>query len=360
MAFFIDFDDIFNVVDDVVDFLDFGLLDIVDTFTNAFGIDLFDSLSGFLTTILDDVEDVSFNDINIFNNLDDLAKVDSLDDLINLNIFDTVGQLIDEFDADFFDDLGNLFDGLSLSFLDSFDDVFEGIDLSFLNDVSDIVSSFDLNRYAEAVLDPSSLDAIILNDLSALVQNFDELSGLSDVISDKFIEGSFWDDVLRGASDNDILVGLSGHDKLIGRSGDDLVNGGAGKDLIKGLKGGDVLFGNQGKDSVYGGGGNDAIAGGQGRDLLWGGRGSDVFLLQHKTGTDKIADFNVHKDELHLLDDVRFEDLALVQKGDRTLIRFGRGSDYRGRLAWLDNTPLDTLTSENFVTLEPLPQEAIA
>ncbi len=360
MAFIFDFDDIFNVVDDILDFLDFDLLDLVNTFTSGFGIDLFDSLSGFLADVLGGVEDDPLNDVVGLNDLNDLGNVNSLDDLINLDVFDTVGQLIDGLDADFFDDLGNLFDGVSLNFLNTLDNVFEGIDLSFLGDVSDIVSSFDLNRYAEAVLDPSSLDTIILNDLSTLVQNFDELSGLSDVIAEKFIEGSFWDDVLKGASDSDILVGLSGHDQLISRGGDDLIKGGAGKDLIKGLRGDDVLFGNQGKDLVYGGGGNDAIAGGRGRDQLWGGRGSDVFLLKHKAGTDQIADFNVRKDELHLLNGVSVEDLALVQKGDRTLIRFGRGSDYRGRLAWLEDTRTNELTPRNFVTIEPLPQEAIA
>jgi Ca2+-binding RTX toxin-like protein len=82
---------------------------------------------------------------------------------------------------------------------------------------------------------------------------------------------------------------------LTGTPGADSRTGEAGSDLIYGLAGNDVLKGEAGNDKLYGG---------LGKDVLTGGLGQDVFVFDSKpnkaTNLDKIIDFNVRDDTIHL------------------------------------------------------------
>ncbi|MCW5732258.1 MAG: type I secretion C-terminal target domain-containing protein [Alphaproteobacteria bacterium] len=94
-----------------------------------------------------------------------------------------------------------------------------------------------------------------------------DYAGLADVR----INGSRFDNVLRGNSGNDTLGGGSGDD---------------------------TLGGNEGNDSLLGGAGNDTLNGGSGSDRLIGGRGDDTYVLEDardrivegaQQGTDTVA-----------------------------------------------------------------------
>ncbi|MCB8820870.1 calcium-binding protein [Microvirga rosea] len=88
---------------------------------------------------------------------------------------------------------------------------------------------------------------------------------------------------------------------LIGTAGRDALMGEAGNDIIKGLAGIDTLKGEAGNDKIYGGLGND---------LLTGGANQDIFVFDTKLGRtnaankkvnlDKITDFSVKDDTIHL------------------------------------------------------------
>ncbi|MGO4832860.1 calcium-binding protein, partial [Rhizobiaceae sp. 2RAB30] len=73
---------------------------------------------------------------------------------------------------------------------------------------------------------------------------------------------------------------------LIGNAGNNLLDGGAGNDRIDG------------------GAGNDTLKGGLGNDVLTGGAGHDTFVfdtaLNARTNVDKITDFSVVDDVIHL------------------------------------------------------------
>lgn len=66
---------------------------------------------------------------------------------------------------------------------------------------------------------------------------------------------------------------------------------------------GDRLVGGRGRDNLSGGLGDDVLSGGAGLDILRGGRGKDAFVFAtkaSKTNYDKIVDFNVTDDSIHL------------------------------------------------------------
>ncbi|MAC79766.1 MAG: hypothetical protein CML66_17075 [Rhodobacteraceae bacterium] len=73
------------------------------------------------------------------------------------------------------------------------------------------------------------------------------------------IDGSSYDDMLRGdAFDN----------RLIGEDGNDQIRGRAGNDTLFGQHGDDTLFGDAGDDTLYGGAGNDAFYFNGGVDMI--------------------------------------------------------------------------------------------
>ena len=83
-----------------------------------------------------------------------------------------------------------------------------------------------------------------------------------------YIQGSRYNDVLRGTANYDLILGGDGNDVLFGFDN----NGGVQAHMADT---GDNLAGGKGNDTLHGGGGNDYLQGGQGRDLLIGGTGAD-------------------------------------------------------------------------------------
>jgi Ca2+-binding RTX toxin-like protein len=80
------------------------------------------------------------------------------------------------------------------------------------------------------------------------------------------LNGSAFDDRLRGLGGDDTLNGGAGNDTLVGNGGADVLNGAAGNDVLKGGGGADSLNGGTGDDVLKGGGGNDELDGGEGDD----------------------------------------------------------------------------------------------
>jgi Ca2+-binding RTX toxin-like protein len=65
----------------------------------------------------------------------------------------------------------------------------------------------------------------------------------------------------------------------------------------------ETATGSTGADVIRGGSGSDRIGGGLGKDILTGGKGKDAFIFNtkaSKTNVDKISDFNVNDDSIHL------------------------------------------------------------
>ncbi|MGO4389419.1 hypothetical protein AB4Y85_17965 [Microvirga sp. 2YAF29] len=80
-------------------------------------------------------------------------------------------------------------------------------------------------------------------------------------------------------------------------------------DWLEGRNANDVLYGLNGNDKLYGGAGNDKLYGGAGKDTLDGGSGQDIFVFDtklsksakvNKANQDKIVDFKVADDTIHL------------------------------------------------------------
>jgi serralysin len=80
--------------------------------------------------------------------------------------------------------------------------------------------------------------------------------------------------------------------------------GGKGDDLLIGNASSNSLKGNAGDDDLRGLGGDDVLNGRAGDDVLRGGAGQDVFVFDikpdAKTNRDRIFDFNVTGDTIHL------------------------------------------------------------
>ena len=71
-----------------------------------------------------------------------------------------------------------------------------------------------------------------------------------------------------------------------------------------GGKGSDQITGNAAANRLLGLGGNDTLDGGAGNDTLVGGAGADRFDFARGDGVDRVADFNVAQDFLHLTADL--------------------------------------------------------
>lgn len=114
----------------------------------------------------------------------------------------------------------------------------------------------------------------VLADLNAPLQNAGVAAGDS-FLSIENLNGSEFDDVLRGDSAANSLVGYGGDDHLVGREGNDELSGLLGGDLLDGGFGADTLRGGAGDDTLIGGTGNDVLLGGDSGDLLEGGANLD-------------------------------------------------------------------------------------
>lgn len=74
------------------------------------------------------------------------------------------------------------------------------------------------------------------------------------------VEGSNFNDVLRGNKGANGLTGGKGNDRLFGLGGDDALTGGDGRDKLYGAKGDDTLRGGAGADLLDGGKGEDKVS----------------------------------------------------------------------------------------------------
>jgi Ca2+-binding RTX toxin-like protein len=112
-----------------------------------------------------------------------------------------------------------------------------------------------------------------------------------DALGDRFtsvenLEGSEYNDTLRGDNGANILSGIEGDDKLYGLDGDDSIYGGDGNDFMHSTGGNTIMDGGNGINTftvtgngnsiIYGGEGNDNINTGAGDDVIYGGEGINV------------------------------------------------------------------------------------
>lgn len=74
-------------------------------------------------------------------------------------------------------------------------------------------------------------------------------SGVDELYGFQQVDGSPFDDTLRGSAGPDTLRGLGGDDRLLGNEGDDLLFGGAGSDFLWGAQDADLCDGGSGTDS---------------------------------------------------------------------------------------------------------------
>lgn len=116
------------------------------------------------------------------------------------------------------------------------------------------------------------------------------------------LEGGDGADNLKGGGGNDTLFGNLGNDFLKGGSREDELDGGFGNDKLFGNSFDDVLRGNRGDDTLNAGGDDDTLLGGSGNDWIKGGSGADVFVFYTGDGADRIVDFELGVDELHIDD----------------------------------------------------------
>ncbi|MFD1332963.1 calcium-binding protein [Methylopila musalis] len=145
------------------------------------------------------------------------------------------------------------------------------------------------------------------------------------------VEGSDYNDTIRGNGDYNYITGGAGNDIVSGDAGGDLLDGGDGLDRLdysrstaavtvnlatgeasgghadgdtffsfeslEGSKYADVLIGSAGANRIAGGGGDDRLTGGGGGDVISGGAGADRFVYLDVTdsrmssGRDTIYDF---------------------------------------------------------------------
>lgn len=92
------------------------------------------------------------------------------------------------------------------------------------------------------------------------------------------INGSVFNEVIRGTQQNDLIDGLAGDDYLFGDSGDDTLLGADGNDMLDGWNGNDILAGGDGDDWLIGQSGDDVLDGGNGNDYIYGEADNDYIF----------------------------------------------------------------------------------
>ena len=117
---------------------------------------------------------------------------------------------------------------------------------------------------------------------------------------DDQVDGGAGNDVLKGGAGADLLGGGRGADRLFGGGQADHLGGGGGRDRLSGDTGSDVLSGGAGADKLSGGAGADRLSGNAGNDRLTGGAGPDTFVFGPHGGHDRVTDFRLADDTLHL------------------------------------------------------------
>ncbi|MDO9338728.1 MAG: hypothetical protein Q7T61_20240 [Caulobacter sp.] len=108
----------------------------------------------------------------------------------------------------------------------------------------------------------ADLQAHYAGDTDGVEIENDQLLGIEN------LEGSNFDDVLRGDAGANVISGGDGVDQILGRAGEDTLDGGDDDDFLRGDAGDDQVNGGTGNDYVHGGEGDDIIDGGDGVDRV--------------------------------------------------------------------------------------------
>jgi len=141
---------------------------------------------------------------------------------------------------------------------------------------------------------------------------------------DDTLAGGLGDDQLFGGDGDDILRGDRNHRSPGGAvGGNDTISGGFGNDRLGGKGGNDTLYGDEGDDQLWGDHGDDLLWGGLGNDTVTGGQGNDTFVVGVGQGTDLIADFNIGKDLIGLVNGLEVSQLSFNVNGNSTEVLFG-------------------------------------
>lgn len=146
---------------------------------------------------------------------------------------------------------------------DGLDALYGGDDSDELNGGAgaDILNGGDQIDYA----DYRTASAAVIADLQFSSQNTGDALG-DTYIDLEGIDGTNFNDSLRGDSGANFLYAYDGNDEIYGRDGSDYIYAGSGTDILSGDAGNDFLFGGIGNDLLYGGLGADTMYGGDGTD----------------------------------------------------------------------------------------------
>ena len=144
-----------------------------------------------------------------------------------------------------------------------------------------------------------------------------------------------------------VTVGSNRAERLQGSSQDGIIDGRGKRDRISAKGGDDVLLGGLGNDVLNGGSGDDILDGGPGNDEYIGKAGNDTFVVCKGQGSDRVQDFQDGVDVIGLAKGLAFEDLDIVQRGNKSII-----STEGEKLAVVKGVQADQLGSEDFVSVD--------
>lgn len=148
---------------------------------------------------------------------------------------------------------------------------------------------------------------------------------------------------LVGTANDDVIDLVTGAIAGLG-IGNDTISSGDGNDRILSGAGNDILNGGNGNDRINAGTGRDRISADPGNDRIILGKGRDVYEVTRGFGTDVIQDFRDRQDRIDLPSNLRFQQLDITQRGNRTTISVG--SD---QIVVLTNTRSSLITAADFV-----------
>jgi len=203
-------------------------------------------------------------------------------------------------------------------------------------------SGFDVASFEDAA-------SAVLADLNDGAVNTGEAIG--DFYSSiEGLNGSDFDDNLRGTDGANTLSGGDGDDRLFGRGGNDILEGGDGADQLFGSGGIDVASYENAANGVLADLNNSAVNGGDAdgdtyssiedligsefqdnlrgtNGVLFGGGGRDSFVFRQNDGADTISGFQDGIDEIDFSDtNLNFGNLAISDDGTDTTVDYGTGS----------------------------------
>lgn len=155
----------------------------------------------------------------------------------------------------------------------------------------------------------------------------------SDVVlrgSSLRVDGSRYDDVLRGTRADDVFDGGRGHDDLGDRGGGDVLLGYQGDDTLDGGPGDDLVISTAGVDSVAGGDGDDfLIAASPAVSTLLGGPGNDYMSRTITSGETGVIDGGPDENQLELVPQLRFgSDRAVLDAEAGTVVVTGEDGSH--------------------------------